>query len=466
MSDSVRDGLASQFGVWDHADVCVRFHLERSPDEQQQEERQADRACASAMQFVGDPLPAHTVILILASPVLKIRLGKACWKRSAAGARTQDGVAASGTVDGHPDKGRSVKGAASGPEGGCERGAVSALPEVLVPLSSEAEVSFARQAIEYIYTGSLSADLGFEALLRVRQQACYLGIEHCPHACDQAMLAWLQAREGQGQQQGQQQQQDGAGSSTGTEAAPAVLQAYACHALFPEPGTGGDPASFQPVRSTLSKQLVSHFGDAVAALTRRDLCKQMLQLPAVAVGELLAADDFGSDSEDSVLMLLACWLFYQKGEEGKEEGASEQTRAELCGLVRLHRLGSTYLHHVLPVYEPFTISRAELGFLQQYVGADAKEKEDMLNGAPQRRLSPWYCSPARRQVVPEEGRTVEWSVNWDMLLQGLRGMMGSKKTVRAVASFGTFAAAFTSTYPAYNFREACCGGSASAWIGL
>ncbi len=435
MSESVRDGLASHFGIWDHADVCIRFHLERSP-EQQQEERQDEaegaRACGSARQFVDDPLPAHTIILVLATPFLKTRLEKACWKRMAAGVRTQDGVAASDAVDGHRDKRQRLEvvsaGAASGSEGGRDRGAVSALPEVLVPLSSEAEVPFARQAIEYIYTGSLSADLGFEALLRVRQQACYLGVKHCPQACDRAMLAWLQA----GAEQGQQQQQDGAGPSTGNEAVPAVLQAYACHALFPESGTDGEPASFEPVRSTLAKQLLSHFADAVSALTRRDLYRQLLQLPAVAVRELLASDDFGTDSEDSVFLLLACWLEANKGEEAA-------TRAELCGLVRLHRLSSTYLHDVLPVYDPFTISRADLGFLLRCAGVDTKDKEDLFACAPQRRLSPWFCSPARRQVVPAEGRTVEWSISRDQLEQGLRRMMESKKMVPVVASFGASA---------------------------
>ncbi len=458
MSESVRTGLASQFGIWSHADLCIRFHLERSP-EQQQEQRQeeagaaeGERTSAPERQFVGDPLPAHTVILILASPFLKARLEKACWKRMAAGAckRLQDGVAAGDAVGSHLDKRQRVEGVptgvTNGSEGGCDRGAVSSLPEVLVPLSSEAEVPFARQAIEYIYTGSINADLGFEALLRVRQQACYLGVKHCPQACDQAMLAWLQA----GKEQGQQQQHEGAGNSAGSPAAAdlRVLQAYACRFLFPEPGTSPDAASFKPVRSTLAQQLVSHFGDAVAALTRPDLYRQLLQLPAVAVRELLAADDFGTDSEDTVFLLLACWL------EANKRAVSAATRAELCGLVRLHRLSSTYLKHVLPAYEAFDISRAELDFLLRYVAADGKEREDMLEGDPRRRLSPWYCSPARRQSVPQRGRTMEWSISREQLEHGLRKMVESKRSAHVTASFGTFAAACAPQQPA---RALSCG---------
>ncbi len=448
MSEAVRAGLASQFQSWTNADVCIRFHLER---ELEQQHVQEGASCAAGgleggamagIRFVGDPLPAHKIILILASTFFEAKLQNACWQGTAPEARgALQGGSAQADSDPRPqckmqktDARSEVPSTAS--SGGCQGAAVSALPEVHVPLSSEDEEPIARQAIEYIYTGRLSADLGFEALLRVRQQACYLGVKHCPQACDQAMLAWLQA----GEEQGQQQQQEGGSTSTGAAPSPRAVVAYHSHALFPEPGTSADPASFDAVRSALAKQLVSHFGDAVAALTRPDLYRQLLQLPAVAVRELLAADDFGTDSEDSVLLLLACWLEAQE----EEQGVSAATRAELCGLVRLHRLGRTYLHHVLPAYESIDISRTELGFLLRYVGADAKEKEDMLRVDPQRELSPWYCSPARRQAVPEEGRTIEWSISREELEQGLREMVEDQEVAYVDASVGASAAALAS----------------------
>ncbi len=470
MSDSVRAGLAAQFYSGAHADVRIRFHLERTPEQQQQQQEQQDaegaarRAAAASLRFVGEPLPAHKVILTLGSTLLQAKLSNPCWQGGAA-TRVSKGVQTE-ELGGDSDEAQpaqrsrtdstSQKSANSASLFNDEQvPTASALPEVLVPLNSEAEVPFARQAIEYIYTGSLSADLDFEALLRVRQQGCYLGVKHCPQACDGAMVAWLQAGEGQGQgadeaststggaTEGpqQQQQQEGAGSSTGPPAAadPRVLQAYACHALFPEPGTSPDAASFSTVRSALVQQLVSHFGDAVAALTRPDLYRQLLQLPAVAVRELLAADDFGTDSEDSVFLMLACWLEAHKGEE---EGVPAATRAELCGRVRLHRLRPLYLNFVLPVYEPFSIvSRVELGFLLRYVGAGESERTQLLDMHNKRRLSPWYCSPARRQVVPEEGRTVEWSISREALEQGLKRMVESKKMVYVDACFRASAAA-------------------------
>ncbi len=443
MSDSFRAGIAAQFHAGAHADVRIRFHLERTPEQQQQQQQEQQDAesgtggaAASGLCFVGEPLPAHKIILAAGSTFLKARVSDPWWRGGAAAG----GLIDVQTQDVRPAKKRrtsSTPHKSAGPSIPTDNGqapAVSALPEVLVPLSSEAEVPFARQAIEYIYTGRLGADLGFEALLRVRQQACYLGIEHCPQACDQAMQALLQAGKGEGQQR----PREGACTCAAPLAAePPVLQAYACHALFPQPGTSPDATSFQPVRAALTKQLVQYFGDAVTALTCPGLYRQLLQLPAVAVRELLAADDFGTDSENSVFLLLACWLEANKG----ERDVSAQTRVELCGLVRLHRLSGMYLYHLLPAVEHFTISRAELAFLLRYVGAGEQIREKLRAYEPQRRLSPWYCSPARRQVGPEAGRTVEWSISGEQLAQGLGEMLETQEVVYVDARFGPSGAA-------------------------
>ncbi len=389
MSESVRAGLPGLFQSQTHADVCIRFHLERTPEEQQRGQQQQEESgvprqqqqqrhevggaeadpaaapaglqpCTSAaapagLHFVGDPLPAHKILLTLGSTFLKTKLESRCWQDAAAGVGQAagtggaTGAAVSGEFEG------------TGGSGGAAKTAITVLPAVLVPVGSEAEVPFAREALKYIYTGSLSADLGFEALLRVRQQACYLGVKYCPQACDQAMLALLTA-----EQQQQQQQQHETGQSLGFPAVGScVVQAYACHALFPEPGTSPDAASFQPVRSALAKQLVSHFGDAVAALTRPDLYQQLLQLPAVAVRELLTADDFGTDSEDSVFLMLAAWL------DAQTCIWVFAVYGHLSYLVRFHRLSSTYLHHVLPAYKPSDVR--EMAFFLQYVGAGEHE---------------------------------------------------------------------------------------------
>ncbi len=443
MCDSFRASLAAQFRSGAHAaDVRIRFHLERTPEQQRQQQAPPDAvgpaggAPAAGLHFVGEPLSAHKVLLAAGSTLFHAKLSNPCWQGRAAG-EVSSGVQTE-DMDGLSGKKRrasSTDQLSAGPIVPTDDGPAPAVSEVLVPLSSEAEVPFARQAIEFIYTGKLSEGLGMRALLGVRQQACYLGVEHCPQACDQAMLAVLQAE--QWQQQLQQVMYRASTRTGGATARPQVLEAYACHALFPEPGTSPDAASFQPVRSALAKQLVSHFGDAVAALTRPDLYRQLLQLPAVAVRELLAADDFGTDSEDSVFLLLAAWLADQQ-----EGGVTEQTRAELCGLVRLHRLRPLYLNYVLPVYEPFSAcGRVELALLLRYVGAGEHERTVLLDMDGKRRLSPWYCSPARRQVVPKKGRTVEWSISREQLEGGLRDMVKNKKVACVCACFGASMAA-------------------------
>ncbi len=449
MSESVRVGLLALLHSGTHADVLIRFHLERTPEEQQPTQQQlgpeAEGAkgqnAAGDLHFLGDTLQAHKAILTLGSTYLEARLQGAGWQGATAGA-PHASHAAEERSDRHRGKRPKLDAASQQSSEGGQQGllstGVSALPEVLVPLSSEAEEPFARQAIEFIYTGSLSTDLSFEALLRLRQQACYLGVKHCPQACDQAMLAWLAAPH---EDKPLQQQQDGADVHSTSAAEPRVLQAYSCRGLFPQPGTSPDAASFQPVRSALAKQLVSHFGDAVAALTRPDLYRQLLQLPAVSLEELLAADDFGTDSEDSVFLMLACWLEANKGKEG-EQGVSAATRAELCGLVRLHRLRPLYLNFVLPVYEPFNIlSRAELGCVLRFAGAVEQEKKQLLDLGNLRQTSPWYCSPARRQVVPDKGRTFEWSISREQLEQELRQMVEDKEEVQVLACVGASAAA-------------------------
>ncbi len=413
----MRAGLAAQQQACDFPDVAVIFCIERTPEQQQ---READEGSSRPGRMLGDPYPAHRLILSLGCTFLETRLKRSCWQATGSGASHASGsdggdmqAAKRRRIDGEPQ-------GSPGHAGDKLSTAASALPEVLVPLSSEAARPFARQAIEFIYAGTLSADLDFEALLRIREQACYLGVHGCPEACDRAMVAWLQQQE-TGQQQ---QQQDGAGPSSAAAAAePRVLQAYACLALFPDPDTSLNVASFNTVRVALAKQLVSYFRDAVTTLNWPDLLPQLLQLPAVALKELLAADNFGTDTEDSIFRLLAHWLDAHKG-------LPEATRAELCGLVRLHRLSSTYLYHVLPAFEPFAISRAELGSLLQYAAAGEEGKEELLACDDKRRGSPWYCSPPRRQVVPEGGLAAVWSITKEQLEQALRKMLEGGRSVQ------------------------------------
>ncbi len=461
MSESVRAGLAEYYRQRTLSDVSIRFCNERSPDEQCL--RGSDSTSAiPEVRFFGDPVSAHKLALSLGSDYFATKLQREDWNGSLGKAPN---ARADGTEHGQGNGSRSKKRKAAVLDEDAEAaddvvGAGTELPVLLVPLGSEDEVPYAREAIEFIYTGSVSAALDFEALLRVRQQACYLGVKLCPQACDAAVVAWLQAEQQQPQQQPQQQSQqqrhDSSGASQHAAARPRVLAAYSCHALFPDAGAPRpepETASFDAVRSILAKQLVSHFGDALAALTRPELYQQLLQLPAVAVKELLAADDFGTDSEDSVFLLLACWLEAHKD----DEGGVEPTRRELCGLVRMHRLSSTYMHFVLPACPLYDVGAVELGFLLRYVGAEEEERKELLALADQQSRPAWYCSKPRRQVVPEGGRTLEWSISRKDLEGGLRRMLDSRKKAWAGARCRAPAACFDA--------DSKCRGSAAVTSG-
>ncbi len=463
MSKSVRAGLAAALQSRAFADVAIKFHAELSAEEQQEREAAASNGsagCAAAERLVGDSLPLHRYILALGSTYFEARFQNACWQGSA-GVMPEDGALETrdyGEPGEHQAKRRkkdetqppSRSPSKGGPEG-CGAVVASALPEVLVPLSSEEEVPYAREAINYIYTGSLSEDLSFEALLRVRQQACYLGVKDGPQACDEAMVAWLK----------RQEQQGGSGAtSTAAAALDRILDAYACHPLFPEAGTSPEAASFASVRAAISRGLGLHFRDAVKTLSKPESYQQLLQLPAGALKYLLSADNYIADSEDTVFLLLVCWLGANKDKE--EDGAASLTTRDLRQLVHLEGLGRTYLYHVLPAFAPLQLTAVELALLLRYaeLGSVEKEKSDeyfsftfdasraesraavrkqLLHVDALRQLLASSSRTPLRQV--QERHTVYWTISGEQLEQGLRRMVHSKEKTWVSASFGESAAA-------------------------
>ncbi|KAG2431187.1 hypothetical protein HXX76_009715 [Chlamydomonas incerta] len=128
-----------------------------------------------------------------------------------------------------------------------------------------------------------------------------------------------------------------------------ALQLYGCAALWPDPAE--DPA-FGALLAEAKRRLVAHFGDALAVLNGRERYEQLLALPAAGLEALLESDDFGTDSESSVVLLLAEWVGVAGG-AGKWMAAAhsrtdEATRRRLCGLLRLAQCSRTYLSWVLP----------------------------------------------------------------------------------------------------------------------
>ncbi|KAG2496190.1 hypothetical protein HYH03_005790 [Edaphochlamys debaryana] len=187
-----------------------------------------------------------------------------------------------------------------------------------------------------------------------------------------------------------------AGSSA-EPAEPAVLQLYACEDL-------GGP-SFAAVLSTAKPQLVRHFGSTLAALNTPSLTKQLEALPAAGLEALLESDDLGTDSEDSVLTLLATWM---RANWARTDAA---TRKRLCGLVRLTQLSPQAVSCLLlPLafdYEVkgpeqqagwFPISSAEAAFVSAYLAAPESWRERTREAQAAAGAPGWHSARPRKQL--------------------------------------------------------------------
>ncbi|KXZ40958.1 hypothetical protein GPECTOR_1140g412 [Gonium pectorale] len=239
---------------------------------------------------LGDPLPGHTIVLRYAS-------GRFRGQLNMINQQQEEGAA--------PDllRGR---------------------PILRVLLGSAEELASARAAIKFAYTGEVQADSIREAL-GVLRQAAHLQVEGCAAACLERIKTLLP------------QAQGAAGNAP---VVPPVLELYACERLWPE---AVEEPRFASVLEAAKPLLVSHFGDTLAALNRPVLREQLLTLPAVALEALLESDDSGTDTEDSIMLLLATWMHENRGR------TDSAARERLCRLVRLVQLSRQYATFVLPL---------------------------------------------------------------------------------------------------------------------
>ncbi|PNH01029.1 hypothetical protein TSOC_013104 [Tetrabaena socialis] len=298
--------------------------------------------------------------------------------------------------------------------------------ELRVSLNSEEEEPAARAAIGFAYTGRVQAGSIREAL-EVRRQAAYLQVEGGVEACDEFIRGRLQAASGSS---------SNGRAHDGTDQPP-VLEFFECVALFPDPA---EEPSFAAVLACAKQALVPHFHDALAVLNSSHLRKQLLAMPAVAVEALLEAEAFGTDTEASVLLLLATWM------EANFDRTEAPTRKRLCRLVRLVQLDRTYLSCVLPALAAafstcaagdltcawFPIGFMEAAFitnlsftthLASLPNSEAhKVAREELSAAGENKYdltSPWYSFAARPQCVPDVGTTYGWSISEQELKEAL-----------------------------------------------
>ncbi|PNH09246.1 hypothetical protein TSOC_004115 [Tetrabaena socialis] len=373
----VAKAVAELFGSDEEADCKIVFYVkERVPGEDGASEeagcspsrRPADDDAAPSRKTrkvereIGSSLPGHKFVLRSTSEWFRTKIGR--WAGEAP------------NVGGADDLGL----------------------ELRVSLNSEEEEPAARAAIGFAYTGRVQAGSIREAL-EVRRQAAYLQVEGGVEACDEFIRGRLQAASGSSSSNG---------GAHGGAAQPPALEFFECVALFPDSVEG---PSFAALLACAKQALVTHFPDALAVLNTPRLRKQLLALPAVAVEVLLAAEAFGTDTEASVLLLLAVWM------EANFNRTDAPTRERLCRLVRLVQLGRTYLSCVLPALAAaFSKGGAENSPLSHNL---TREELSAAGETIYDLTSPWYSFAARPQCVPDEGATYGWSISEQELKEAL-----------------------------------------------
>ncbi|GLC40123.1 hypothetical protein PLESTB_000884400 [Pleodorina starrii] len=361
----------------------------------QTQTRTQPKALPDDSTALGDPLPAHTLVLSGGSERFRAQLDR--W---------------------------------------VEEQGYGAKPVLRVPLDNPDDLSHALSAVKFMYTGKLDAS-DAATLLRVRRQAAYLQVEGCTEACDEALLALITAPQ-------PSQQQQAVGPLAG------VSQLYGCRDLLSRADMA--PATVRKLLDVCRQQLVKHagsadsgqqqqqqqgagaapatvpsstggqgpigellawaFGDAPSLMNDPGARKQMLALPAAAVEALLRCDSFATDSESTVLLMLLTWLEVNPS-------CNAKSRQRLLKLIRLAQLSDTYLFRLLPRLTCPIISAEELPFLQEYAFAPEDKRVRMLQAAGSAGYdvsSAWYRAVPRPSPTAGEGsgsggsRSYEWSV--------------------------------------------------------
>ncbi|GIM08508.1 hypothetical protein Vretimale_12519, partial [Volvox reticuliferus] len=294
------------------------------------------------------------------------------------------------------------------------------LPKLFIPLGSADEVPSARAAIRFAYTGEVVGS-SIRDVLELRRQGAYLQINGCTAACDDVIqrklitdamgkLAELSACEAQSCR-----------SSTPSGAqGSAVLELFVCEALWPdleaEPG-------FAAMAEMAKRLLVAHFRTSLLVLNTPSLLDQLLGMRAVGLEALLESNDFSTDSESSVLLLLATWM------EANYEQTDTETRQRLCRTIRLAHLSRPYLSLVLPALaadhekDPvspsgwFPLDVMQAAFFIGFANVAVFERKKLLDANSSACVrSPDFLyhslrAEPRRQCIPPSGLSFRWYVS-------------------------------------------------------
>ncbi len=439
MSRPVNSFLNTLFGSADGADCYIRF---------QAVARDAGKDASPVN--IGDPLPAHQLILRGGSERFRAHIER--WVPLGPRPDDEQGNAAKRRCVEKPacenassvEQGPSLVGLPS-----IDASSRSELPELLVPLDSGDELQPSVAAIRFMYTGSVfhqaeaqprqqharqgqaqqleDGTLPVGELLLIRRQAEYLQVQGCAEACDAALEECFK----------RSPVSSSSSSSTASPLAP-VLEMYNLQHLLP---SEDEEPRIKLLLTACRKRLVQHWeaqlpespkgtarasrakilawllggGDAVRIANDPQLTSAWLQLPAAALEELLQFRYLSTDDEATVVLLVEMWVAAQGS------AVTEADKARVRGQLRLVNCNTAYLFNVLP----------KLPWLGPDPGQQAAfMARCRLSDRPQWRQhglalggydtsTPWYSRP-RPQSVPEEGVSYRWEVSREDLLAGLR----------------------------------------------
>ncbi|KAG2494829.1 hypothetical protein HYH03_007070 [Edaphochlamys debaryana] len=302
----------------------------------------------------------------------------------------------------------------------------SAKPELRVELRKPEEQAMAPLAVRFMYTGKLGDDAtsSLSTLLGVRRLAVYLQVGGCAEAIDTNLMARLPPPE--------PRKPFASPSSPTPVLIPILGEIYKARQLLPARGDDpGAPALLDRVFEVGRSQLLDHwsktsvpnhpgvsltdllvwiFPDAPGVLSDPEARKAMCQLPTEALEALLKSNAFATDSEDSVLLLLATW-------KSAVRYVSPSTLNSLCFAVRLRHLSPVYLHAVLPYLPWFPIDTEQHGFICQLAGLKDEQARALLRGTGLRVSASWGRHPPRPLPQPGSGGPAAWSVSAEDVLR-------------------------------------------------
>ncbi|KAG2492402.1 hypothetical protein HYH03_009348 [Edaphochlamys debaryana] len=394
--------LAGLYGSEQGSDCTVVFCQEAEQRVGRKRGREADEA-----EPLGDPLPGHTLVLRNVSERFAAQMDR--WAQQ---------LEESGAAADEPKKKQQQKkkqAAASAPT----QAPRSGRPVLRVPLGSEAELPAARLALRFAYTGQVGGLGSIREALEVRRIGDYLAIEGCAAACTK----WVADKLAEPVPSAGAAGSGPSGSAAAEPAAaePPVLQLLGCTELWPSHDPG-----FAAVLTAASPQLLRHFRSVLATLNTPSLRRQLEALPAAGLEVLLKSDDLATDSEDSVLTLLAVWM------ETNWENTDTATRKRLAGLVRLARLSvqamSSLVLSLAADYEAegdasqagwFPISVQHAAFVAGYVAASEPQRKTLKEYRPEAVVAGWLSTASRPQCVPAAGLSFKWSISKQALTAAL-----------------------------------------------